>query len=421
LVEPRRPGVEYYVAHRDTMLFIITNDEAPNFRIMATPLKFPGREYWREFIPHDENVFIQDIDCFKRFLVVHESVDGVKRMKIKDFYTGEEYYVGFDEPVYTYYFGPNYMFDTTTVRFGYESLITPYSVYDFDTQTRNRTLLKRREVLGGYEPGDYRCERLWATAPDGVNVPLSLVCRTDLYSADGTNPLVLEGYGAYGDFGEPYFSSIRVSLLDRGFVYAIAHVRGGRELGENWYEQGKLMHKKNTFTDFIACAEHLVARNYTSAERMVFTGGSAGGLLMGAVLNMRPDLCGAVVADVPFVDVLDTMLDPSLGATVTEYEEWGDPSDPAAFEYIRSYCPYQNVKAQKYPPILITAGFYDPRVNYWEPVKWAARLRERMTGGGPVLLKTTMAGHGGASGRYDFYREIAFDYAFILWRLGMHT
>jgi oligopeptidase B len=322
--------------------------------------------------------------------------------------------VEFAEPVYTVTPTGNPEFDTPVLRFSYTSLVTPLSVFDYDMDGRTRELMKQIEVLGGYDPSQYVSERIFATAPDGVRVPISLVHHKDV-ARDGSAPALLYGYGAYGHASEPAFGAERLSLLDRGFVYAIAHVRGGSEMGRAWYDDGKLLHKKNSFSDFVACTGHLLSEGYTSNERLAILGGSAGGLLMGASLNLRPDLFGAAIAKVPFVDVLNTMLDASLPLTVTEYEEWGNPNEQPWYDYIRSYSPYENVRPAVYPHMLITAGLNDPRVSYWEPAKWAARLRAVKQGGNLLLLKTNMgAGHFGASGRYEKFRETAFEYAFLL-------
>jgi oligopeptidase B len=339
-------------------------------------------------------------------------------VRILELATGTEHLVAFPEPVYTVRPHANPEFDTSVFRFSYTSLVTPNSVVDYDLDRRTWTVRKQQEVVGGYDPTLYRSERLFATAPDGTRVPVSLVYRLPLVR-DGSRPLLLQGYGSYGYSFDPAFSSNALSLLDRGWVLAIAHIRGGEDMGRAWYEHGKLLHKRNTFTDFIAAAEHLVAAGYTSPERLAINGGSAGGLLMGAVTNMRPDLFRAVVAEVPFVDVVNTMLDATLPLTVIEYDEWGNPEDPAYYEYIRSYSPYDNVASRDYPHILVTAGLNDPRVAYWEPAKWTARLRARKTDRNRLLLKTNMgAGHGGASGRYDHLREVAFKYAFLMDTVG---
>ena len=368
----------------------------------------------QELQPHRTEVTIERVDAFRGHLVLQERERGLRQLSVEDLGTGERHRVAFEEPVYTIALSGNPEFDTALMRFTYSSLVTPLSVFDYDMAARTRELKKRTEVPGGYDPAQYRSEREFATAPDGVKVPISLVYREGL-ARDGKAPLLLYGYGAYGLNSEPAFAPERLSLLDRGWVYAIAHVRGGADMGREWYDAGKLMHKQNTFTDFIACAEHLVAERYTSPGRLAILGGSAGGLLIGAVLNLRPDLFHAAIAKVPFVDVVSTMLDASLPLTVAEYEEWGNPNEPAAYQYIRGYSPYDNVEPRQYPMLLITAGLNDPRVAYWEPAKWAARLRAVKQGNALLLLKTNMgAGHFGASGRYERFRETAFEYAYLL-------
>ena len=350
--------------------------------------------------------------------MVYEREAGLRRVRVLDLASGAEHLIPFPEPVYTIRQHENPEFDTTLLRFGYTSLVTPNSVVEYDLAAHTWTIRKQTEVLGGYDASQYRSERRFATAPDGTQVPISLVYRLP-FERDGQRALLLNGYGAYGLSYDPAFSSSTLSLLDRGFVVAIAHVRGGEEMGRPWYDGGRLLRKRSSFTDFIAAAEHLVSAGYTGADRLVISGGSAGGLLMGAVINLRPDLFRAVLAEVPFVDVVNTMLDASLPLTVIEYDEWGNPNDPAAYEYIRSYSPYDNVEARHYPHILVTAGLNDPRVAYWEPAKWTAKLRAKKTDANRLLLRTNMgAGHGGASGRYDFLRETAFKYAFLLDVLG---
>ncbi|MFQ5753205.1 MAG: prolyl oligopeptidase family serine peptidase, partial [bacterium] len=349
----------------------------------------------------------------------YERENGLKKISIRDFRNQKTHYVEFPEPVYTYWPGRNPDFNTNLLRFTYTSLVTPRSVFDYNMETRTRELKKQYEVLGGYEPANYASERIFAEASDGTKVPISLVYKKGM-SKNGKNPLYLYGYGSYGASMDPNFNSNRLSLLDRGFVFAIAHIRGGGEMGRYWYDQGKLLHKKNTFTDFISCAEYLIAENYTSRDKLVISGGSAGGLLMGAVINMRPDLFKAVIAKVPFVDVINTMLDASIPLTVIEYEEWGNPYEKAYYDYMKSYSPYDNVESKDYPNLLITAGLNDPRVQYWEPAKWTAKLRALKTGSHILLLKTNMgAGHGGASGRYDRLKDVAFEYAFIFDVLGI--
>ena len=339
-------------------------------------------------------------------------------MRVFDFSSNEFQGIEFPEPVYTVFSGDNPEYNTEWLRFTYMSLVTPRSVYDYNMRTKERELKKQQEVLGGYDPNLYQEERVFATAEDGTGIPISIVYKKGM-KRDGNNPFYLYGYGAYGISMDPYFSSNRLSLLDRGYVLAIAHIRGGGEMGRHWYESGKLLNKKNTFTDFIACAEYVIDQKYTSPDKLVIGGGSAGGLLMGAVVNMRPELFKAVVADVPFVDIMNTMLDPDLPLTVGEYEEWGNPNEKEYFDYMMSYSPYDNVKAQNYPAMLVMAGFNDTRVSYWEPAKWVAKLRAMKTDNNVLLLRTNMAGHGGASGRYNRLEEIAFEYAFVLDVVGI--
>ncbi len=418
LVEPRRPDVEYYLAHHGGEFFVRTNVHGKNFEVMRAPVSDPSRGNWEVVLPHRDKVKVERIEAFRDHLVVLERERGLRRIRVLGLSDGTDHYVGFPEPAYAVCLGDNEEFDTDRLRFYYASLVTPESVYDYDMRTGERELLKQEEVLGGYDPSAYVSERIFATAEDGADVPISLVYRRDLFRR-GENPILVVGYGAYGTSMDLWFSPSRVSLLDRGFVYALAHVRGGGEMGEEWYDQGKLLNKRNTFTDFIACTEHLVAQGYGAPDKVVIWGTSAGGLLIGAVLNMRPDLFTVAVADVPFVDLLNTMLDPSIPLTVGEYEEWGNPSDPVYYEYMKSYSPYDNVGPFDYPDMLVTGGLNDTRVQYWEPAKWTAKLRATKTGHGILLLKMNMgAGHGGASGRYDRYRERAFKYAFILDRLG---
>jgi oligopeptidase B len=413
LVRPRIPGVEYDVVHHGDRFFIVTNDGAENFRLMEAPVSAPERANWREVLPYDPAVKLDGAEAFRHHLVLYERVEGLQRMRIMDLRTGAIHAVRFPEPVYTIRRSGNPDFDSSVVRFGYTSLVTPASVIDYHMDERSWELRKRTEVHG-YDASLYRSDRLLACAPDGVRVPVSLVWREPLVK-DGSRPALLLGYGAYGSSYDPAFSSNYVSLLDRGFIVAIAHVRGGEELGRRWYDDGRLLRKRNTFSDFVAAAEHLIAERYTAADRLAISGGSAGGLLVGAVLNARPDLFHAAVADVPFVDVVNTMMDASLPLTVIEYDEWGNPAEREYYDYIRSYSPYDNVAAQRYPHLLVTAGLNDPRVAYWEPAKWVARLRATKTDVNRLLLKTHMgAGHAGASGRYDYLREVAFKYAFLL-------
>ena len=416
---PRQPQMEYYVSHRDKQFYILTNDGAPNFKLMRVSVKKPSKRNWVEILPHRDSVKLEGFDLFKDYLVVYKRVNGLKQIGVTELKSGKSHEIEFPEPTYHLWPEENREFDTRLLRFTYTSLVTPTTVYDYDMKERTRELKKRKEVLGGYDPEQYQSERVFAPAADGSMIPISLVYRKGL-KRDGTNPVYLNGYGAYGISSNTYFSSNRLSLLDKGFVYAIAHVRGGGEMGRYWYDQGKLLNKKNTFTDFIACAEFLIAEQYTSPEKLAAGSGSAGGLLIGAIANMRPDLFEVLVADVPFVDLINTMLDPSIPLTVIEYEEWGNPNEKEYFDYMMSYSPYDNVIAQEYPNMLITAGLNDPRVQYWEPAKWAARLRAAKTDNNLLVLKTNMgAGHGGSSGRFDYLKEIAFEYAFIFDAFGI--
>lgn len=411
---PRERNHEYHLDHYRDSFYIRTNRAARNFRLMKTSLSKTEEKDWLELIPHREDVLLQDIEIFKDHLVVQERKDGLAQLRIRPWAGGEEHYLDFGEPAYRAYVAQNPEIDRHTLRYGYTSLTTPNSIYDYNMVSREKVLVKREEILGGFEPENYQTERLQALARDGVRVPLSIVYRKGMRK-DGSHPLLLYGYGSYGASLDAAFNTPLLSLLDRGFVYAIAHVRGGQELGRQWYENGKLLRKKNTFTDFIDCAEFLVGENYTSPERLFAKGGSAGGLLMGAVVNMRPDLFRAVIANVPFVDVMSTMLDESIPLTTSEYDEWGNPNQKEYYDYILSYSPYDNVEAKDYPNLLVTTGLHDSQVQYWEPAKWVARLRSLKTDNHRLILKTNMeAGHGGASGRYRRYQEIAFEYAFLL-------
>ncbi len=425
VVEPRTEGVEYAVDHhRDPQgvesLIVVTNaDDATNFKVMRAPMATPGRAHWTEILGHRADVKVDDADVFQSALVVSERRDGLEQLHVIGLSDEPlDRIVTMDDPVYSVWSGDNLEFETETFRFGYTSLVVPPSAYDESFRGERRTLVKRTAVLGGYDPSEYVSVRLWASAADGTQVPMSVVHRRDVV-LDGTAPALLYGYGSYESSIDPTFSSIRLSLLERGFVFAIAHIRGGGELGRTWYEQGRLQCKRNTFDDFIACAEHLCAQGYTAPNRLAARGGSAGGLLMGAVVNQRPDLFRAAVAEVPFVDVVTTMQDVDLPLTVTEWEEWGNPlDDPSDYEYMKSYSPYDNVAAQAYPALLVTAGLNDPRVSYWEPAKWVAKLRATKTDDRVLLLKTEMgAGHGGPSGRYDAWRDEAMVLAFLITEL----
>lgn len=414
LIRPREKEIEYYVEHHDEHFYILTNEEAENFKIMTVPVDDPRKENWTEYIGHRDSVKVDGIDAFREYLVIYEREKGLPTIRIINATSEETHYVEFPEPVYNYWLTGNREYNTRLLRFMYTSLVTPRSVFDYNMATRTRELKKQYEVLGGYDPSQYQSERIFALAHDGTKVPISLVYKQGL-KKDGSAPLILYGYGAYGSSWDPYFSSNRLSILDRGCIYAIAHIRGGGEMGRYWYEQGKLLNKMNTFTDFIACAEHLINEKYTSADKLVISGGSAGGLVIGAAINMRPDLFKVAIADVPFVDLMNTMLDPTIPLTVLEYDEWGDPNDEKYYYYMKSYSPYDNVAAHEYPHMLITAGLYDSRVQYWEAAKWTAKLRALKTDNNILLLKMNMeSGHLGASGRYDFLKDIAFEYTFIL-------
>lgn len=423
LISARRQGHEYYIDHRGDAFYILTNDQAEDFRIVTAPVATPGPEAWQELVPEQAGVLLDEIAAFRDHLVVFAWSGGVKRVQVLRLAPdaaeiAEAHTVGFPEESYAVYLADNPVFATATVRLLYASLKTPPTTYAYDMAARAFTLLKQEEIAN-YNPGDYETHRLWATAPDGIQVPVSLVCRKGV-ALDGSSPCLLYSYGSYGASTEPFFRANRLSLIERGFVFAVAHIRGGSEMGRAWYENGKLLNKKNTFTDFVAAAETLIAAGYTRPDKLVIMGRSAGGLLMGAVTNLRPDLFAGVIAGVPFVDVVTTMQDTSIPLTVTEFEEWGNPADPIYYAYMKSYSPYDNLEAKAYPAILATAGLHDPRVSYWEPAKYVARLRQMHADGNVVLLKTNMdAGHGGASGRYDYLRESAFEFAFLLKTVGL--
>jgi len=410
----RQRGHEYEIEHLDGFFYIRSNDGAQNFRLMRTPVTDTARERWEEVVPPRAEVLLQDFEIFRDYLVLEERHRGLVRLRVRPWSGAEEHEIAFDEPAYLAALVDNYELDTTRVRFSYTSLATPVSVFDYDMASRERILLKREEVLGDFDPSRYRTERLSAPSADGVEVPISVVYRVDCRRPGG-NPLLLYGYGAYGISSDPVFNSARLSLLDRGFVYAIAHVRGGEDLGRPWYDAGRLLEKENSFADYLASAEYLIRTGYADPERLFGLGASAGGLLIGTAVNRRPDLFRGVIAHVPFVDVLNTMLDDSLPLTTSEYDEWGDPRKPEYYEYMLRYSPYDNVKPGPRPAVLATAGLYDSQVQYWEPAKWIARLRATQTNRAPLLLRTHMAaGHLGASGRYRLYRDIALDYAFLL-------
>lgn len=410
----RERGLEYSISHYNDKFYIVTNLDAPNFRLMETSEKQTARANWKEKIPNRKDTLLEGLEIFRNYLVLSERAHANTHVCIIDQKTGKKHYLGFGEPAYTVSPSINMDFDTEWLRYGYSSLTTPASTFDYNMRTKERKLLKEQEVVGGYKKDDYQTERLWAMARDGVSVPISLVYKEGIRK-DGSNPTLLYGYGSYGYSTDPYFSPTRLSLLDRGFIFAIAHVRGGQEMGRQWYEDGKMFRKKNTFTDFIDCAEFLIEEKYTSPGNLFATGGSAGGLLMGAVVNMAPHLFKGVIAEVPFVDVVTTMLDDDIPLTTSEFDEWGNPDELESYMYMLEYSPYDQVKAQNYPHMLVTTGLHDSQVQYWEPAKWVARLRELKTDDNVLLLRTNMeTGHGGASGRFQVYRETAQEYAFLL-------
>ncbi|HEY9642378.1 MAG TPA: S9 family peptidase [Coleofasciculaceae cyanobacterium] len=420
VIRPRTTGIEYDVEHHTDAFYIVTNDQATNFKLMKAPVKAPTLDHWQEVLPHRDEVLLEGVSAFVDHLVIYERQGGLPTVRIQKHSTAEEHYIAFPEPTYEVGESANPDFNTQTLRFSYTSLVTPNSVFDYDLNTRQQELKKETPVLGGYDRTQYISERLQAIAPDGTLIPLSVVYKKGL-KRNSSNPVYLTGYGAYGYSYPDSFSSTRLTLLDRGVVMAIAHIRGGSEMGRKWYEDGKFLYKNNTFTDFIACAAYLIQENWTSPQHLAISGGSAGGLLMGAVLNMRPDLFKMAIANVPFVDVVTTILDTSLPLSALEWEEWGNPNDKVYYDYMKSYSPYDNVADKDYPALLITAGLNDPRVSYWEPAKWAAKLRDLKTDRNILLLKTHMgAGHGGASGRYEQIKEIALEFAFLLdqWKLA---
>lgn len=418
LIAARRPEHEYYVDHGQGLFYIVTNDKGRNFRLVTAPAEDPSPGNWQEKIPHRAEVMLEGVDVFARHLIAHERAGGFPRLRVMRLADGESHEIAMPEPVYSVDGGANFEFDSDVFRFHYDSYVTPDAEYDYQLDRRERKLLKQREVRG-YEPAKYRSELHYSVAPDGTRVPISLVYRIDRRTA-AAQPMLLYGYGAYGYPLDVDFSSARLSLLDRGVIYAVAHVRGGGEMGKRWHDEGRMLNKKNTFADFIACAEHLIREHYTDPGRLMIQGGSAGGLLMGAVTNLRPDLFRAVVAEVPFLDVINTMLDDRLPLTAGEYEEWGNPKDKAYYDYMKSYSPYDNLAAKDYPAMLVETSLNDSQVMYWEPAKYVARLRRLKTDRNPLLLRVNMdAGHGGASGRYEFLRETAFTYAFILGALNI--
>ncbi|HNS30703.1 MAG TPA: S9 family peptidase [Tenuifilaceae bacterium] len=419
LIQPREKGLEYFVTHYGDKFYITTNLNATNFQLMVTPVSKPGKANWKTVIPHRENVLLSGVEIFKNHMVVDERSGGLKQLRIINMNTKEEHYLDFGEEVYTASISINPEYDTPLLRYSYTSLTTPMSTYDYNMDTREKILKKQSEVLGDFSADNYETKRLWAKANDGVLVPISMVYRKGL-ELNGNNPTLLYAYGSYGASMDPYFSSARLSLLDRGFVYAIAHIRGGEELGRQWYEDGKLLKKMNTFTDYIACSQFLIDQKYTSPDKLFAMGGSAGGLLMGVVANLRSDLYKGIIAQVPFVDIVTTMLDTSIPLTTGEYDEWGNPNDSIYYFYMKSYSPYDQVKPQYYTNMLITSGYHDSQVQYFEPAKWVAKLRDLKTDNNLVIFKIDMdAGHGGASGRFKSLREVAMEYAFMLNLLGI--
>ncbi len=418
---PRESGLEYSIDHYKDKFYVVTNLDAQNFRLMETPDTKTSKENWKEKIAHRKDTLLQGIEIFKNHLVLSERANANTLMRVIDQKTCNKHYLNFGEAAYTIFPSINLDFDTELLRYGYTSLTTPNSTYDYNMTTKERKLLKQTEVVGGYDPDQYQTDRLWATADDGTEIPMSKVYKKGM-KKEGNNPTLLYGYGSYGASMDPTFSITRLSLLDRGFVYAIAHIRGGQEMGRQWYEDGKMFKKKNTFTDFIDCAKFLIEEKYTQPEKLFASGGSAGGLLMGAVVNMRPDLFKGVIAKVPFVDVITTMEDESIPLTTGEFDEWGNPKNPESYMYMLDYSPYDQVKPQNYPTMLVTTGFHDSQVQYWEPAKWVAKLREMKTDSNTLILRTNMeTGHGGTTGRFKVYEEIAQEFAFIVDLAGIQN
>lgn len=412
--QPRMKNVLYNVDHSGDKFLVVTNKDAINFQVMEAPLDKTTAEYWKVYIAHRKDVLVEGIDVFRNFLVVTERKEGLLQLRVRQLSDGKEHYIDFGEPTYSANVGANPDFETVTLRYNYSSLTTPSSTFDYNMNTHDKKLMKQQEVVGGYNSQDYVTERIYAPARDGVKVPVSIVYKKGL-AKDGKAPLLLYAYGSYGYSTDASFSANRLSLLDRGFVFAIAHIRGGQEMGRQWYEDGKMMKKKNSFNDFIDCGEFLVKEKFTSKEHLYAMGGSAGGLLMGAVVTQRPDLWNGVIAAVPFVDVVTTMMDESIPLTTNEFDEWGNPKNKEAYDYMKSYSPYDNVGAIEYPNLLVTTGLHDSQVQYFEPAKWVARMRVKKTGNKLLLLHTNMeAGHGGASGRFDYLKDVALQYAFLL-------
>ena len=420
VIQERQDNHEYGVSHYGDHFYIQTNAEAKNFKLVKTSIETPSREHWVDVIPHRDDVLFEGTEIFEDFLVIEERKEGLTNIRVKSWDDSEDYYLEFNDPAYMAYVGTNPEFKSTTLRFGYTSLTTPNTTYEHSFDDKSRTQLKQQKVLGGdFDPANYTSERIMVEARDGAQVPVSIVYRKGV-KMDGSNPLLLYAYGSYGYSMDPGFSSTRLSLLDRGFVYAMAHIRGGSEMGRNWYEDGKLFKKMNTFNDFIDCGKHLVANNYTSPDHLYAMGGSAGGLLMGAVMNLEPELFNGIVAAVPFVDVINTMLDESIPLTTGEFDEWGNPKDKAYFDYMMSYSPYDNISKLNYPHTLITTGYWDSQVQYWEPAKWIAKLRDQKQDDNLLIMHCNMeTGHGGASGRFARFKETAMEYAFLFMLEGI--
>lgn len=415
IIQPRTAQLEYALDHFQDHFWIRTNHEAKNFKLVKAPISNPGLLNWVDVIPHRADVLFEDFNIFSNYLVVQERSNGLTHINITPWDGSEGHTLEFEDETYSAWISINPEFDTELLRYSYNSLVSPASTFDYNMRTKEKTLLKQTEIQGGYDASAYTSARVWAKASDGKLIPMSIVYKIDSFKGNGENPLLLYSYGSYGFSMDAYFSSNRLSLLDRGFVFAIAHIRGGEDLGRHWYEDGKMLKKKNTFTDFIACAEYLIQEKYTSPEHLYAMGGSAGGLLIGAVINMRPDLFNGVIANVPFVDVVTTMLDESIPLTTGEFQEWGNPKVKEYYDYILSYSPYDNVEAKDYPNILVTSGLHDSQVQYWEPTKWIAKLRELKTDNKLLFLYTNMeAGHGGASGRFNALKELALEYSFLL-------
>jgi oligopeptidase B len=414
VIQPRERNLEYGVDHYNDKWYIRTNkDGAKNFKLMTAPLDKTTKENWKDFIPHRGDVFLEGVEIFKNYLVVNERVKGISKLRVLPWTGGGDHYIDFGQDAYTSGVSVNPDFNTDILRLSFTSMTTPNTTYDYDMSKKKLNMLKQQEVVGRYVESEYVSERIMAKAKDGKEVPMSIVYRKDV-KKDGKAPLLLYAYGSYGNSMDPYFSSVRLSLLDRGFIYVIAHIRGGQELGRDWYEEGKFFNKKNTFTDYIACAEHLISNKYTNANKLFAQGGSAGGLLMGAVANMAPQLFKGMISQVPFVDVVTTMLDESIPLTTGEYDEWGNPNDKAYYDYMKSYSPYDNIEKKDYPAILVTTGYWDSQVQYWEPAKYVAKLRAMKTDKNPLLMYCNMdTGHGGASGRFQRYKEVAMEYAFL--------